>query len=161
MENNSTWEAEEELKDQARIAAIKSKIEALKGMVLTHEATVKQLEATIRVVESIVIEQDKFFEFTAEATETKQDVLDALNHSLETRERLDKEDTERKAEADEKMRQEALKPDKEKFIAWVERLKINDNLPVFEDESIRILMFSTLHEIGNILQEALVEADKL
>jgi len=98
----SKWEAEEELKDQARIAGIRRRIEGFSAShnKLKGKGTVEQLEAIIAELEAIKIEPDQFFEFTQEGIDIRQTVIDRAKQDLETRIRLDKEAAGQKAEAE-------------------------------------------------------------
>lgn len=101
--------AEKERKEQERVDGIRKRISGIRGMCVGLAArSATELSSIFAAVDAIDIDDEVFQEFTTEAEAAKKDTWDAVNQALEIRERLDREDAERKAEAErlEKIRKE-------------------------------------------------------
>jgi len=93
------WEAEEKRKDEERAAAIQARLDELRLLSTDPlKLTASDLKSVISQIEAFEITPDVFFDQTPEANRQKQEKLIAACEALETRERLDREEAERKAE---------------------------------------------------------------
>ena len=95
-------EAERKRLDDERIAGIRAGIEHIQYLLpnLNGVGTVKQLNAVIAELKGINVTPDKFFEFTSDAAQAVTNALCGAEQALEQRERLDREEAERKAESE-------------------------------------------------------------
>ena len=96
-EEDKVAQEKQRIEDE-RIAAIKEKVDLLRCINIPD--TQEGLKTLIdRLENNLEITPDVYFEFTAEASQIKNDKLSAATEALETRIRLDKEKAEREAEA--------------------------------------------------------------
>lgn len=98
----SSWEAEEDRKDQERIAAIKERMKGFPALLnnLDGYGTVEELKGVIAELEATEVKSEEFFEFTAEANQVRTDTLKTAHQCLENRKRRDREKAEQKKEAE-------------------------------------------------------------
>ena len=110
-------EAERRRLDDERIGFIRASIDTMKAsyMNLNGTGTVEQLKPVIEALDSWRPTPEEYFEFTMEAVEVRNELLQRAEADLETRIRLDREEAERKAESErlaverEKQEEEAAK----------------------------------------------------
>jgi len=95
------WEYEEEAAAEVVKAQIRAKIDGFKALFsgLNGTGTQDQLNAVIGELAAVEVEPEEYFDFYTEAQDTIYELLTRAHQDLETRIRLDKEQTEREAEA--------------------------------------------------------------
>lgn len=95
-------DAEKERLETIRINAIQDDLSgwASNFSSLTIDTSVDELRLAIKVFEAWEISPETYFEFTTDAYKMRDEGLSLGNQMLETRERLDREEAERKAESE-------------------------------------------------------------
>lgn len=129
-------EDEEKRKEEKRIADIKEKLDNLRNINIPD--TQEGIRTVIdRINENLEITPDIYFEFTSEAETIKAEKLTAAQTALERREKLDKEDAERKAE-EALLAEERKKQEEEAAKIRLEQEKIEAEKKKIAEEKARI-----------------------
>jgi len=95
------WEEAEAHKERLRIDCIQGELSELKGVLIDpFNQKTDSLKRIISELEALEISPERFYEFTSEAKQIKNEKLCLAREALQTRERLDKEEVERKEAAE-------------------------------------------------------------
>lgn len=101
--------AEKEAKERERIEAIQEKINRIRAQAIGgHNVPSSLIQERIIITQGMPVGKDLFMEFAEQAEEVRKEAIAILKEALTQRLQLEKEDTERKAEAEhlEKVRKE-------------------------------------------------------
>ena len=122
--------------EEERIRGIRTKISDIQKMTIgLNGLSAYQLRDIESQVSSMVITADEFAEFALEATQAKTEVENSISQAIELRIRLDKEEAERKAEAERLAKIQAEQEAERKRLAE-EQAKIDaENLKIAEEKA--------------------------
>jgi hypothetical protein len=121
QEQVKTWEAKKEAEKQAKIQAERDRVAAIRARIagigaiaaMSINSTPAEIVARIDQLTSITVDDGSFDEFGPESCDVYFQALDKLHAHLAARNEFDRQESERKAEA-ERLRQEAEKQAQER-----------------------------------------------